>query len=97
MSELFITAKCWKCKRNYIFGLCVFILSNVTGIYGIITLLNKEETPYTKDYNVIFVTFTCALLFISAIIFRCICISFNKKTEEEEERIYYGYNLYNDA
>ena len=55
MSELFTTAKCWECKKNYIFGLCVFILLNITGICGIIALLNSQETPYTTDYNVVLV------------------------------------------
>ena len=94
MSELFTTAKCWECKKTYIFGLCVFILLNITGICSIIALLDSQETPYTTDYNVIFVTFTFSLVFVSAVIFRCICIGCNNKTEEEIS-FYEGFEQYN--
>ena len=95
MSELFTTAKCWECKKNYIFGLFVFILLNITGICGILALLDSQEKPYTTDYNVIFITFACALIFISSVIFRCICIDCDNKTEEEM-RFYEGFESYNN-
>jgi len=83
MSELFTTAKCWECKKTYIFGLCVFILLNITGICSIIALLDSQETP-----------FTFSLVFVSAVIFRCICIGCNNKTEEEIS-FYEGFEQYN--
>lgn len=94
MSEPFTTAKCWKCNKQYIFGLVIFLLLNVTGICGIITLLNSQEQPYTTDYNVIFITFTIVLIFFSSVIFRCICIKCDNRTEEEMG-FYEGFEYYN--
>ena len=53
------------------------ILLNFLGIFGIFKLLNYEETPFSTDYNVMFITFTILLIFVTSIIFRCICIKCN--------------------
>jgi hypothetical protein len=94
MSEPFISAKYWECKKEYICGLIIFILLNIGGVSGIIVLLNSQEEPNTLDYNIIFVTFTSSIIFISSIIFRCICIKCDNRTEEEMG-FYEGFEYYN--